>query len=158
MPGIRRCTRTRIWLAFFCRGIGWVAKECPPLPMYVAKQRAPRLLAYLPMPEKSERPVLLSCQRWPCCAPWSPRAGRSLPRRFPLPAPFWARLPVSRAQKKNPPCAASTEKKTSPCSGGVWTRCRCRCRPAAYVCRKKTSAPVALLPTYVAKKRAPLAS
>ena len=69
--------------------------------MYVAKQRAPRLLAYLPMPEKSERPVLLSCQRWPCCAPWSPRAGRSLPRRFPLPAPFWARLPVSRAQKKS---------------------------------------------------------
>ena len=146
-----------------------MAKECPPLAMHVAKQRAPRLLAYLPMPEKSERPVLLSCQRWPCCAPWSPRAGRSLPRRFPLPAPFWARLPVSRAQKKNPPCAASTEKKNLPvfrwCLDAVPVPVPAcgLCMPQknerpsgspTYLCRKKTSAfgPLALSPE---KKRKP---
>ena len=117
------------------------------------------------MSQNSERPgcwpiyLCLKKASAPCsspasggpAAPWPPRAGRSLPRRFPLPAPFWARLPVSRAQKKILPAQQAQKKKNSPCSGGVWTRCRCRCRPAAYVCHKKTSAPVALLPTYVAK-------
>ena len=117
-----------------------MAKECPPLPMYVAKQRAPRLLAYLPMPEKSERPVLLSCQRWPCCAPWSPRAGRSLPRRFPLPAPFWARLPVSRAQKKILP-AQQAQKKKPP--------------RVPVVSGRGAGAGAGLRPMYAAKKRAP---
>ena len=117
-----------------------MAKEYPPLPMYVAKQRAPRLLAYLPMPEKSERPVLLSCQRWPCCAPWSPRAGRSLPRRFPLPAPFWARLPVSRAQKKILP-AQQAQKKKPP--------------RVPVVSGRGAGAGAGLRPMYAAKKRAP---
>ena len=108
--------------------------------MYVAKQRAPRLLAYLPMPEKSERPVLLSCQRWPCCAPWSPRAGRSLPRRFPLPAPFWARLPVSRAQKKILP-AQQAQKKKPP--------------RVPVVSGRGAGAGAGLRPMYATKKRAP---
>ena len=73
-------------------------------------------------------------------APWSPRAGRSLPRRFPLPAPFWARLPVSRAQKKILP-AQQAQKKKPP--------------RVPVVSGRGAGAGAGLRPMYAAKKRAP---
>ena len=135
-PGLQKFAR----LAFFCRGIGWVAKECPPLPMYVAKQRAPRLLAYLPMPEKSERPVLLSpCQRWPCCplvaARW-PFTSAPLP----LACAFLGSPPCVARTEKNPPCAASTEKNPP---------------RVPVVSGRGAGAGAGLRPMYATKKRAP---
>ena len=71
---------------------------------------------------------------------WPPRAGRSLPRRFPLPAPFWARLPVSRAQKKILP-AQQAQKKKPP--------------RVPLVSGRGAGAGAGLRPMYATKKRAP---
>ena len=106
------------------------------------------------MSQNSERPgcwptyLCLKKASAPCsspasggpAAPWSPRAGRSLPRRFPLPAPFWARLPVSRAQKKILP-AQQAQKKKPP--------------RVPVVSGRGAGAGAGLRPMYATKKRAP---
>ena len=109
------------------------------------------------MSQNSERPgcwptyLCLKKASAPCsspasggpAAPWSPRAGRSLPRRFPLSAPFWARRLASlcRAHRKKSSLRSKHRKKKPP--------------RVPVVSGRGAGAGAGLRPMYATKKRAP---